>query len=696
MHSKNCCVSMVWTRWFSRRPAQHFSPQWLLELLITIAIAWCCSLLTLWAQSRSTEVRIWTFADAKGIRLGWTLPTNMPLPAEWHILRRRSGQRQYHRIGNQRRLPPAQWQKLLPYPRFADTLRLWIELAQDPATADTLRNQIVSLLQESLLADFSRLSTLFGTSWYDSTLQRGVRYDYAIEANGNILAEVHNVQWSGEQLPAPPTELEAEPADSNAVYLRWNIRDDQSRGILGYFVERRSEASSRWERRTAHPVITFFIDPSLPIRYLYVDTGLVIGQRYWYRVRAVDLLGRVGAASKAASVTPMDVRPLIPPFALIASVVGGSVRIRWKPSPDPRVVGYHLYRWEYGKEETKRRLNTTLLHDTIFIDHPQTGADYITYAVSAVDRYGRESELSLPHTVPQPDTIPPHPPKKLKVKTEVGKVLLQWEPSASPDAYAYEVARTIDPKRGEYTLVSDSLLFDTRFTDPLPVEAGRTTFWYRVRTVDRHGNRSSWSVPIAAHLPDVVPPQPPWIIGVRAKPDALILRWQPPYDPDLFGYIVYRYQDTTVPPLQLTPKPLPKTVTAFVDSTVFPGQTYWYTVVAVDSAGNRSPFALRVQGRTYSHAIPPPPEVDSVVATPGAVAIFFSYKHQQPRVQCFVIERSTDGRKFVPISPMLSPQTHRFIDRAIMCQQICYYRVRARSVSGIWSPPSRVRKVLLP
>ncbi len=667
----------------------------------TFNAPWICLLALLLvsrteAQPQESSFLLWTFSTPQGIALGWSLPHDHPLPSVWQIMRRIAGETVYQPIGVQRLLPFDQWDTQIRRHPGADTLQQLIAEAQRQDLPDSVRYLIIDLLNTALLIDFPLLHRVFGTVWMDSTVQRGVAYDYAIEVAGQIIGEVRSVRWDGERLPLPPSGLEAEPADSNHIRLRWDIRAARANGIWGYIVERRREDQKTWEQLTQEPVRALLLNPDLPIQYLYLDTGLTLGTQYWYRVRSVDLLSRTSPPSDSVIVAAMDARPLIPPFAVIATTIGGRVFVRWHPSPDARVVGYNLYRWEWAKEDQKQRMNAQPIRDTFFVDQPQTSAEYIVYAVTAVDQYGRESNFSLPHAVPQPDTIPPAPPTNIEATPAVGTITLRWQPSKSQDAYAYEVVRSIDPQRGEFTLVSDSLLTDTTFVDRLPVEAGRTTFWYRVRTVDRAGNRSRWSVPIAVRLPDVVPPHPPWIIGVQARPNALIIRWQPPYDPDLYGYLLFRYQDTTLPPLRLTQQPLPKNTTVYIDSTVLPGQTYWYTLAALDSAGNLSAFAPRVQGHTYLHTPPPPPVIDSVAVEPNAVTLFFSYPYKSPPIHSFLVERSVDGRRFVPISPLLSPQTRHFVDRAILCQPVCYYRVRARSLSGAYSLPSKVRKVVLP
>jgi fibronectin type 3 domain-containing protein len=70
------------------------------------------------------------------------------------------------------------------------------------------------------------------------------------------------------------------------------------------------------------------------------------------------------------------------------------------------------------------------------------------------------------------------------------------------------------------------------------------------------------------------------------------LIWEANAESDLAGYLVLRAEGSGA----LTPlMPRPIRETTFRDTTVRPGQTYAYVVVAVDTAHNRSAASNRVQ-----------------------------------------------------------------------------------------------------
>jgi chitodextrinase len=84
---------------------------------------------------------------------------------------------------------------------------------------------------------------------------------------------------------------------------------------------------------------------------------------------------------------------------------------------------------------------------------------------------------------------------------------------------------------------------------------------------------------------DEFPPAPPSGLVVLAETGSTRLVWEAGSARDLAGYLVFVSRDgaeTT----QLTPEPVQRP--EFVHSGTQSGATYTYTVVAVDSSGNRS------------------------------------------------------------------------------------------------------------
>src|SRR6184192_2201438 len=108
----------------------------------------------------------------------------------------------------------------------------------------------------------------------------------------------------------------------------------------------------------------------------------------------------------------------------------------------------------------------------------------------------------------------------------------------------------------------------------------------------------------------------PQSVSVSSTDGLVDVTWSPVAWPNLAGYYVYRGNRSTPPFERLTSLPLsPSAPTQYRDTTAKTGQTYYYTVTAVDTTGAESAY-----GPIYSVTIPPyqtPPLFDPV---PWAVA----------------------------------------------------------------------------
>ena len=91
---------------------------------------------------------------------------------------------------------------------------------------------------------------------------------------------------------------------------------------------------------------------------------------------------------------------------------------------------------------------------------------------------------------------------------------------------------------------------------------------------------------------DTYPPVAPEKPTVGPAPGRLSVFWVANSEPDLAGYYVYRSTDPNLPKDKWTKlTPTLYTKTTFTDENVEPGKTYYYYIVAVDTAGNVSPFS---------------------------------------------------------------------------------------------------------
>lgn len=134
---------------------------------------------------------------------------------------------------------------------------------------------------------------------------------------------------------------------------------------------------------------------------------------------------------------------------------------------------------------------------------------------------------------------------------------------------------------------------ETRYRDPV-FDFGRT-YVYVVRSeTPRDGNplESSDSNPAIVTPRDTFPPAAPQNVAAAVLPGAtpdtslVDLSWSINLEPDLAGYRVYRSEQQGTRGELVTPELL--LAPAYRDRSVLAGGKYWYSVTAVDHAGNES------------------------------------------------------------------------------------------------------------
>ncbi len=96
--------------------------------------------------------------------------------------------------------------------------------------------------------------------------------------------------------------------------------------------------------------------------------------------------------------------------------------------------------------------------------------------------------------------------------------------------------------------------------------------------------------------PDTVAPAAPVGLAATAAGSRVVLDWSDASETDVEGFDVYRSTTAGGPYTKLNAEPV--AASAFIDATVAAGQTYYYTVLAVDTAENLSPPSAEASATT--------------------------------------------------------------------------------------------------
>jgi len=223
----------------------------------------------------------------------------------------------------------------------------------------------------------------------------------------------------------------------------------------------------------------------------------------------------------------------------------------------------------------------------------------LAYAVVSVRRGGERSPLSNIVTL-APD-VPPGPPAIASVTPEEGRICLEWLPPATdllgrPAAVGgYRVYRRTLPDEEYGEPLNADPVTETVYVDTTAPYGGRHVYTVRATLAGKPKVEGVPAPESGVDYRDVFAPPAPSRLDALPEGNLVRLVWEPVPVADLAAYIVYRAEEGVAP----IPLVGGTNQTFFTDLLVLPRHRYRYTVVAVDTAGNRSPSSPEAVAETF-------------------------------------------------------------------------------------------------
>lgn len=591
--------------------------------------------------------------------------------------------------------------------RSATSTQMVRRVTSDPVTAS-----VYSYL-------FPSVATALGRRYVDTAPTAGERYRYRVvflDAEGEERGDAREADVEVyDVLPGTPTELAA-TTDVDAVTLTWRYPEYTGAAddfVVGFHVYRRAETGiggvpAPSLPRTAGSVVDdagFERVTDVPVArddlaaLTWVDRTARSGAASTYRVRAVDLIGREGAASAPVEVSLSESRPPSAPVALVAVPAEGRVRLAWRIPPDLTVVGYRVER-SLGLDLPFESRTDALIAaaDPQWIDEEVVGGTQYFYRVVAVDAAGRESSPGNPVGAIPFDNRPPSAPADLRATWVDGAVRIQWAPPLDTDLLGYHLYRR--ESGGSPVRLTPEPLAEVAFTDRGFDESGFVpgrSYRFGVTALDDLLNESE-AAEVEIVVPDDQAPAAP--TGLTASVEAgrdVVVRWSPAPDLDVARYVVMRtggVSGTASAPGAANSAvdwiPL-DTVSAtgplrFRDTTAEAGVEYRYRVSAVDAAGNEG-VAAEADVVLRDDVRPAPPGPVEVALADGGVWVQWGRVVARDLAAYRVYRATTPTGAGTPVGGPVPPGAElRIWDPS--GTEAHFYRVVAVDTSGNESRPS--------
>ena len=483
-------------------------------------------------------------------------------------------------------------------------------------------------------------------------------------------------------LAPAPTALRAE-VGRQGIALFWSASPaSRMLPVIAYTVERGVGGQS--SPITEHALVRGLSwDSKTPG---FTDQEPPVEQQVQYRVYALDLFGRKSAPAESSVFVP-DLKALLPPEPVTATVQPGKVVVQWSPSGNPYRRGYvveraYLHSGPYEALTPKGVSSETANYEDTDI---RGGTSYY-YRVRSVGPRGDVGDPSRT-AMAQPQNVG-KPPQPANVVADIGssRVRLTWSAVKSPVA-GYFVERRNDDlgPAAPWDQLNDRVTAEPQYDDYLGVNASGN-FSYRVVAVGYDSQVSRPSSEIQVKLESSASPPVPHIDSADGAGGKIVLTFTPALPENRTAQFFVLRSGAPGEQGVVIGDPLPDSARRFEDDHVQAGQDYWYRLVAVDHAGNRSDPSQPVVVRVGSPALPAAPKpVLSYVPKPfPQVKISFQ---GAPSGLGVVVERRAESETgwLTLVGPTSNPEA---VDANPPSSGTVFYRIVYQAENGAQGAPS--------
>jgi fibronectin type 3 domain-containing protein len=412
------------------------------------------------------------------------------------------------------------------------------------------------------------------TYYNDTWVVKGNEYFYRVTAVNDMgqgpMSDV--VSATPMSAPSQPDDLQA-VAKNASVELSWSPPMDSGGSTITNYTIYRGTAQDE------HSLLVTIGD-----ELAYLDSNLINGQTYYYRVSATNWVGE-GPMSAEVEAKPLGVPSA--PEGLAASARDGQVNLSWSyPADDggTPITNFTIYRGN----SSSSLLPLVTIGDALQYDDTSVlnGITYY-YEVSAVNAVGEGERSAQVNATPVADLIPtvPSSPQDLEAVAGDAWIALEWsapEDDGGADITNYKVYRGDSPSSLVLlTTIENSLQYND--TSVLNGE----TYYYQVGAINSVGigpkSASIYATPSSPFVPSV--PSQPQNLQADAGDGFINISWEAPLDDGgspITGYVIYRgnssdslhYLDEVGP-----------SATSFIDTSVQNDHQYYYCVFAMNGVG---------------------------------------------------------------------------------------------------------------
>ena len=580
------------------------------------------------------------------------------------------------------------WYEIPDTALLADpSLNDYIEIANTVETSELVGMGKVFFLLELVYSN--EFAKYIGVQYDDNRIEQGVEYRYMVKrisGDKEIFEAISEPITAGAYIPsAPPADIKVE-GKNKKVNMWWKVENDRFHSINIY---RYSNYDTIPEKLNPEPfVLAERPGPDGRMSYpdvYFVDDKVNNDTNYFYSLAGIDFFGRETERSAPVMASPRNKTPPPAPELNAPNIKLLDVELNWNPKELRKVVGHYVYRSNSIYKPFERLTEEMLAPLAVrYQDKVRKPGNYYYY-IATVDKNGNEGKSNMVMAEVM-DIYPPDPPKNLSAVSDSGQISLTWNSVKDEHLEGYRLYRTIDSDNEDfYTLLNTHPVKDTFFIDNLPFNA-KNEFYYVVVSLDTALNMSDYSEPASAKLPDIVPPDVPFIKEINNIDGALDIIWLANLESDLMGYHIYReeMEDTIPVACRLNKSIIPGNKLNYIDLKTEKDTEYKYYLKAIDSTGNLSRSSNKYPAIVESRNQAIPVELKNISLKHNITKQTVTVKWQIPMgkdIKGVVVFRRNEGsNSLTPVSGLVKEK--EFEDQLPGNGKSFTYKIVAYTYSG--------------
>lgn len=481
--------------------------------------------------------------------------------------------------------------------------------------------------------------------------------------------------------------------EDKSVVVSWE-GEAMEQVFSAYNIERSDDGGKTFHKINDLPVVNIsaYEDKKLR-RMMYSDSIPFNEKEYFYRVTGITPFGEISKPSEVVSGLGKTMLIGVNPIMLAPEVTKEfKLKLNWEfpEKHEKDIKGFIIEKSDDADGIFSQISDTLGINIRTFTDKNAENVNY--YQVCAISK-SDYTYCSFPSLAQIADSIPPAVPIGLKgIIDSLGIVNINWTHNNEKDLMSYKVYRS-NFSEGDFVQVNTEMLFDTEFTDTIPLNNLSKNIFYAVTAQDKNYNESGMCTPVKILKPDTIPPVAPVIRKYEISDKGIKIHFTLSSSEDVKTNLLYRKENNENDWKLIEINENDILSGLIIDSTVTGGNIYNYMMEAVDESGLKSINNNIITIKTNYRAIDPSIPL-KISSGENGRSVVINWNYDDKNIRKILIYKSSGAEDMI-LFRTLNPEDKKYIDTEVKIGSQYNYRCQTILVNGTRSKISEAYSINL-